>query len=84
MQEGHDCIVNLIFKAISEISPDKLDKLVNPREKHVPLIHLAIGGGHLGVVEILLNNEIKRSEIDIPHPVSKLSPIQSAIKLKYE
>ncbi len=83
-ENGHSNIVRLLFEAISEISPEKLDLLVNPTKAFVPLLHLAISGGDLSVVEFLLNNSTKKARLDIPHPISQQTPIETAVKLKHE
>ncbi len=83
-ENGHIDIVKVLFKAIHEISPEKLNEQVNPDNQFVPLIHLAIRGGHLAVVEYLLDNEFTKSKLCIPHPISNLSPIQLAVTLKHE
>ncbi len=57
VENGHISIVEILCKAISEISEDIMETYVNPDPKdRDPLLHLAIGGNHLSVVKYLLEH----------------------------
>ncbi len=80
-ENGHKSIVQLLFRAITEISPDNLNEIVNPTGGTIPPIHLAINGNHLSVVEILLK---QNAEISLKHPTTHLTPLDSAISQNHK